>query len=51
MHDGVDLLCRAGIEVIHLWERDGEYEQVEITSENSESHYQEVEQYLASQNK
>ena len=51
MHDGVDLLCRAGIEVIHLWERDGEYEQVEITSDNSESHYQEVEQYLASQNK
>ena len=51
MHDGVDLLCRAGIEVIHLWERDGQYEQVEITSENSESHYQEVEQYLASQNK
>ena len=51
MHDGVDLLCRAGIEVIHLWERNGEYEQVEISCENSESHYQEVEQYLATQNK
>jgi hypothetical protein len=26
MHDGVDLLCRAGIEIVHLWERNGEYE-------------------------
>ena len=51
MHDGVDLLCRAGIEVIHLWERNGEYEQVEITNDNSESHYQEVAQYLATLNK
>ena len=49
MYDGVDLLCRAGIEVIHLWERDGEYHPVAITSDNSGSHYQEVEQYLASQ--
>ena len=51
MHDGVDLLCRAGIEIVHLWERNGEYEHVEITSDNSESHYQEVAQYLAAQNK
>ena len=51
MHDGVDLLCRAGIEVVHLWERDGNYEHVEITSGNSESHYQEVEKYLATHNK
>ncbi len=49
MYDGVDLLCRAGIEVIHLWERDGEYHPLAITSDNSGSHYQEVEQYLASQ--
>ena len=49
MHDGVDLLCRAGIEVIHLWECDGKYEQIAITSDNSDSHYQEVAQYLASQ--
>ena len=45
MHDGVDLLCRAGIEIVHLWERDGQYTPVAITSDNSESHYQEVEQY------
>jgi dCMP deaminase len=51
MHDGVDLLCRAGIEIVHLWERNGEYEHVEITSDNSESHYQEVAEYLAAQNK
>jgi hypothetical protein len=51
MHDGVDLLCRAGIEVVHLWERNGEYEPVTLTSETSDSHYQEVEDYLATQNK
>ena len=34
-----------------LLDLDGEYELVEITSENSESHYQEVEQYLATHNK
>jgi len=45
MHDGVDLLCRAGIEVVHLWKRKGEYSTVAITVDNSESHYQEVEQY------
>ena len=49
MHDGVDLLCRSGIEVVHLWERDGEYEPVAITRDNSESHYQEVEHFSASQ--
>jgi hypothetical protein len=38
----VDLLCRAGIEVIHLWKRNDECVQVSITSDNSESHYQEV---------
>ena len=48
MHDGVDLLCRAGIEVIHLWQRDGEYHPVALTSENSDSHYREVEKHLAS---
>ena len=51
MHDGVDLLCRAGIEIVHLWKHGNEYQRVEITSDNSESHYQEVEQYLATQNK
>ena len=45
MHDGVDLLCRGGIELVHRWERDGQYTPVAITSDNSESHYQEVEQY------
>ena len=49
MHDGVDLLCRAGIEVMHLWHHDGEYHAVPLTEANSESHYQEVEQSLASQ--
>ena len=49
MHDGVDLLCRAGIEVIHLWHHDDEYHAVPLTEANSESHYQEVEQSLASQ--
>ena len=48
MHDGVDLLCRAGIEVVHLWERDGEYEAIQLTVETSESHYQEVERFIAS---
>ena len=47
MHDGVDLLCRAGIEVIHLWKRDSEYEPFAITADNSESHYQEVAKELA----
>ena len=47
MHDGVDLLCRAGIEVVHLWMRNGEYAVVEITGDNSESHYQEVEKCIA----
>ena len=47
MHDGVDLLCRAGIEVVHLWQHGDEYELVEITSHNSESHYQEVAKELA----
>ena len=47
MHDGVDLLCRAGIEVVHLWQHGDEYELVEITSHNSESHYQEVAEELA----
>ena len=42
MHDGVDLLCRAGIEIVHLWHHNGQYEPVTITSDNSESHYQEV---------
>ena len=51
MHDGVDLLCRAGIEVIHLWERDGKYEAIQLTVDTSESHYQEVERYIASQTK
>ncbi len=50
MHDGVDLLCRAGIEVVHLWERGGSYESVTLTSDTSESHYQEVEHYLSTQN-
>ena len=49
MHDGVDLLCRAGIEVVHLWHRDGEYRSITLTSENSERHYQTVEKYLATQ--
>ena len=48
MHDGVDLLCRAGIEVIHLWKRGDEYQVVAITNDNSESHYREVEKYMAS---
>jgi hypothetical protein len=48
MHDGVDLLCRAGIEVIHLWKRDHDYEAIAITGENSESHYQEVAQAIRS---
>ena len=47
MHDGVDLLCRAGIEVIHLWKRDGEFEPFAITADNRESHYQEVAKELA----
>lgn len=51
MHDGVDLLCRAGIEVIHLWEHDGEYHPVALTSDNSESHYQEVEKSMVTSNK
>ncbi|MBQ6078774.1 MAG: dCMP deaminase family protein [Muribaculaceae bacterium] len=51
MHDGVDLLCRAGIEIIHLWERDGEYHPVTLTTETSESHFQEVEKYLLSQSR
>ena len=42
MHDGVDLLCRANIEVIHLWDHDGEFTPVTITVDNSETHYQEV---------
>ena len=50
MHDGVDLLCRAGIEVVHLWQRAGEYHPVALSTANSESHYQEVETYLSSQN-
>ena len=50
MHDGVDLLCRAGIEVVHLWERGGSYESVTLTNDTSESHYQEVEHYLSTQN-
>jgi len=50
MHDGVDLLCRAGIEVIHLWQRDGSYQAFALTASNSESHYQEVENYLINQN-
>ena len=48
MHDGVDLLCRAGIEVIHLWKHKGDYEVVPITTDNSEIHYQEVAQELNS---
>ena len=48
MHDGVDLLCRAGIEVVHLWLREGEYEAIQLTAESSESHYQEVESFIAS---
>ena len=48
MHDGVDLLCRAGIEVVHLWLREGEYEAIQLTAETSESHYQEVERFIAS---
>lgn len=48
MHDGVDLLCRAGIEVVHLWLREGEYEAIQLTAETSESHYQEVESFIAS---
>ena len=47
MHDGVDLLCRAGIEVVHLWYHGDQCEPVQITSENSESHYQEVARELA----
>ena len=46
MHDGVDLLCRAGIEVVHLWHHDGEYHAVALTCDNSESHYQEVEKSM-----
>jgi dCMP deaminase len=42
MHDGVDLLCRAGIEIVHLWQHGDQCEPVAITSDNSESHYQEV---------
>jgi len=34
--------------VIHLWQRDGEYHPVALTSENSDSHYREVEKHLAS---
>ena len=49
MHDGVDLLCRAGIEVIHLWKHDGEFEPIAITSDNSESHYQAVAKSIAAQ--
>ena len=49
MHDGVDLLCRAGIEVVHLWQYDGEYHPVQLTSDTSESHYQEVEKLLSIQ--
>ena len=49
MHDGVDLLCRAGIEVIHLWQRGEDYCPVMLTSDNSESHYQEVEKYSSTQ--
>ena len=45
-HDGVDLLCRAGIEVVHLWQHGDDYELVEITNLNSESHYQEVAEEL-----
>ena len=48
MHDGVDLLCRAGIEVVHLWLREGEYDAIQLTAETSESHYQEVESFIAS---
>ena len=48
MHDGVDLLCRAGIEVVHLWLREGEYEAIQLTAETSESHYQEMESFIAS---
>jgi len=48
MHDGVDLLCRAHIEVVHLWEREGDFHPVTITVDNSETHYQEVEKSLLS---
>ena len=48
MHDGVDLLCRAGIEVVHLWKQGNDYKHVDITTDNSDSHYQEVEKYIAS---
>ena len=47
MHDGVDLLCRAGIEVVHLWKQGDDYKHVDITTDNSDSHYQEVEKYIA----
>jgi len=44
MHDGVDLLCRAGIECVHLWDNgNGEYRAVTLTSANSEQHYRDVE--------
>ena len=49
MHDGVDLLCRAGIEVVHLWKRHDEYQLVVITSDNSGSHYLEVEKSINKQ--
>ena len=42
MHDGVDLLCRAGVQVVHLWLVDGEYRAVTLTGDNSEAHYRAV---------
>ena len=39
------------IEVIHLWDRGAGYEPVPITGDNSESHYQEVAEFLATQSK
>ena len=49
MHDGVDLLCRAGIEVVHLWKRGENYEAIILTSDSSDSHYHEVAESIKNQ--
>jgi len=43
MHDGVDLLCRAGVQCVHLWQDGGQLHAVNLTSDNSEQHYRAVE--------
>jgi len=52
MHDGVDLLCRAGIQCVHLWDNgNGSYTPFVLTADNSEQHYRDVEDAINNNNK